>query len=107
MIAEKDFLNCFVTETSDNQIVGYLTFFFCYFTCTGKLLYIDDLYVKQDFRGHGRGYTLLHKIILYAKETGCHKLHWQISEWNCPAIDFYKKANAVINNTKLNCDLTF
>ena len=53
MVAEKDYFNCFVAETSDNQIVGYATYFFCYYTWIGKSLYMDDLYVKTDFRGQG------------------------------------------------------
>lgn len=107
MIAEKDFFNCFVAETDDNQIVGYATHFFCYYTWTGKSLYMDDLYVRPNFRGQGIGSMLINKIIAYAKETGCHKLRWQVSEWNKPAIDFYRKLGADINNVEQNCDLVF
>lgn len=107
MIAEKDFFNCFVAETADKRIIGYVTYFFCYYTWTGKALYMDDLYVKTDFRGQGIGSMLIHKIIAYAKETGCHKLRWQVSEWNKPAIEFYQKLGAEINHVEQNCDLVF
>ena len=107
MIAEKDFFNCFVAVTADNQIIGYVTYFFCYYTWTGKSLYMDDLYVKTEFRGEGIGSILINKVITFAKETGCHKLRWQVSEWNNNAIAFYKKLGAYIDNTEQNCDLKF
>lgn len=105
MKAEKDFFNCWVVEAPNNQIVGYATCFFCYYTWTGKALYMDDLYVKPEFRGSGIGTQLIHQIIQYAKETACHKLRWQVSDWNIPAIDFYKKLGANIDGTEQNCDL--
>lgn len=68
---------------------------------------MDDLYVEPDFRGQGVGSMLIHQIIEYAKDTGCHKLRWQVSEWNKPAIDFYQKQGAEINHVDQNCDLVF
>lgn len=70
-------------------------------------MYMDDLYVKQDFRGLGVGTMLIEKVISYAKETKCNKLRWQVSNWNKPAIDFYKKMGAEIDNVEQNCDLFF
>jgi len=66
---------------------------------------MDDLYVKPEFRGTGIGTQLIHKVIGYAKETHCHKLRWQVSGWNSPAITFYKKIGAEIDGTEQNCDL--
>jgi GNAT superfamily N-acetyltransferase len=105
MKAEQAFLTCWVVETPDNNIVGYVTCFFCYYTWIGKALYMDDLYIKPDFRGIGAGTQLINKIIQYAKETGCHKLRWQVSGWNSPAIEFYKKLGADIDAVEQNCDL--
>ena len=105
MKLEKELFNCFVAETPDNEIVGYAMYFFCYFTWTGKSLYMDDLYVKPDYRGVGIGSLLINKVILHAKETGCHKLRWQVSNWNKPAKDFYRKLGAEISDVEQNCDL--
>jgi GNAT superfamily N-acetyltransferase len=107
MTREKEYFNCFVAETSDKQIVGYATYFFCYFTWSGKSLYMDDLYVKPDFRGNGLGSTLIKKVIDFAKESGCYKLHWQVSKWNNPAIEFYKSLGADIGHEQMNCNLVF
>ena len=51
MEEESDILNAFVVETDSGQIIGYATYFYAYFTWSGKSLYMDDLYVKPDFRG--------------------------------------------------------
>jgi len=105
MKAEKDFFDCFVVEKPDGKIIGYAVFFFCYFTWTGKALYMDDLYIKPNFRGSGIGTRLINKVVRYAIETGCHKVRWQVSDWNKPAINFYKKLGAEISIVEQNCDL--
>ena len=105
MKAEKDLFNCFVAETPDSGIIGYAAYFFCYFTWTGKAMYMDDLYVKPDYRGTGVGSSLINQVINYAKESGCHKLRWQVSDWNKPAKGFYIKLGAEICNVEQNCDL--
>ena len=53
MNKEKAFFNCFVAETKDHQIIGYATYFFGYYTWIGKSLYMDDLYVKPEYRAMG------------------------------------------------------
>ena len=105
MKAEKDFFNCFVAETSGKKIIGYSVFFICYFTWSGKSLYIDDLYIKPDFRDNGVGTLLINKVIQYARETGCHKIRWQVANWNKPAIEFYRKLGVGISSVEQNCDL--
>jgi GNAT superfamily N-acetyltransferase len=105
MNKEKDFFNCFVAETSDNRIIGYVTYFFCYYTWTGKSLYMDDLYVQHEYRAKGVGTKLINKVIEFAKDSKCHKLRWQVSNWNKPAIDFYKNIGATIDSVEQNCDL--
>jgi GNAT superfamily N-acetyltransferase len=105
MKEEKEFFNCFVAETTDKSIVGYATYFFAYYTWIGKSLYMDDLYVKPEFRGKGIGTKLIKQVIDFAKKSGCHKLHWQVSGWNKPAMEYYKNLGATVDNTEHNCDL--
>jgi len=105
MKEEKDFFHCFVAETADQKIIGYVSYFFCYYTWIGKSLYLDDLYIQSEYRGKRIGTELIHKVIEKAKESGCHKVCWQVSKWNKPAIDFYQKIGAEINDVEQNCDL--
>ena len=105
MTVEQEFFNGFVALNDSEEIVGYVTHFFAYYTWIGKSLYMDDVYVKEEFRGHGIGTELINKVIEYAKTTNCQKVKWQVSEWNKPAIEFYKSLGASIDSVESNCDL--
>ena len=102
---EKNFINGFTVKSEDGRIVGYVTFFFAYYTWTGKALYMDDLYIRPECRGCGLGTLLIKKVIAFAKENCCRKLRWQVSNWNDPAICFYENLGAEINRVEINCDL--
>jgi len=104
-VEEKQYFNCFVAETPDNKIIGYATYIFSYHTWIGKSLYMDDLYVKEEFRQQGIGKRLLDSVIGFAKKEKCHKVRWQVSKWNNNAQEFYKKMGADIDDVELNCDL--
>ena len=107
MLEEKDYLTGFVAMNNADEILGYVTYFFGYYTWIGKSLYMDDLYVRQDFRGAGVGTKLINEVIAFAKAENCKKLRWQVSEWNQPAIDFYKSLGAAVDDVESNCDLIF
>lgn len=107
MLAERAFLKGFVAVSETNEIIGYVTYFFAYYTWIGKSLYMDDLYVRNEYRGKGVGSKLINQVIELAKQEGCKKLRWQVSEWNLPAIEFYKSLGASIDGVESNCDLVF
>ena len=105
MQGEKEHINGFVAISEEDEIIGYATHFFAYFTWIGKSLYMDDLFVKPDYRGNGIGSKLINQVIDFAKSENCKKLHWQVSEWNQPAIVFYKSLGATVNSVESNCEL--
>jgi len=107
MLEEKDYLTGFVVVNNADEILGYVTYFFGYYTWIGKSLYMDDLYVRPDFRSAGIGTKLINEVIAFAKAENCKKLRWQVSEWNQPAIDFYKSLGAAVDAVESNCDLIF
>jgi len=108
MKEDKDLFQCFVAEdTTSNKIVGYACFSFIYYSWSGKALYLDDLYVKETYRGHNIGSMLMNSVIVLAKENNCKKMRWQVSKWNSTAQTFYKKLGAVIDDVEINCDLVF
>jgi GNAT superfamily N-acetyltransferase len=107
MLAEKSYLTGCVAVNSEDEILGYVTYFFGYYTWIGKSLYMDDLYVRPNFRGSGVGTKLINEVIAFAKAESCKKLRWQVSEWNQPAIDFYKSLGANVDAVESNCDLVF
>ena len=105
MEKESDFFQCMVAVNGDNTIVGFATFFFAYYSWSGKAMYLDDLYIQPAFRGNKAGTLLLTAVKDYAKSSGCKKLRWQVSSWNDNAITFYKGIGAEIDDTEVNCDL--
>jgi len=107
MLRENEYLTGFVAVNDADEIVGYATYFFGYYTWIGKSLYMDDLYVRPNFRGAGVGTKLISEVIAFAKAENCKKLRWQVSEWNQPAIDFYKSLGANVDAVESNCDLVF
>jgi diamine N-acetyltransferase len=105
MMANGNLFQCFVAETEDKKIIGFASFFFAYYSWSGKAIYLDDLYVTNAFRKHGIGKMLLQQIIEMAKNSACKKVRWQVSKWNTNAIEFYQKISAAIDETEINCDL--
>jgi len=104
MKKEKDFFHCLIAETEEKEIVGIALYFFAYYTFVGKSLYLPDLIVKESFRGRKIGTALLKKIFDLAKEQHCKKVRWRVHHLNKPAINFYKKAGAAIDDEWNNCD---
>jgi GNAT superfamily N-acetyltransferase len=107
MIEEKNHFGCFVAVLDSGEIVGIALYFYAYFTWVGKSLYLDDLYVKPEYRGHGIGTELLKKIFALAKEENCKRLRWQVINWNHEAIKLYEKVSATIDNEWSNCDFDY
>jgi GNAT superfamily N-acetyltransferase len=80
----------------ETKAVGFVLFFHNYSTFLGKPgLYIEDLFVDEDYRRRGYGRALLLHVARLAKERGCGRLEWAVLDWNQPAIVFYKKLGAV------------
>ncbi len=107
MKQEKDLFGCLVVENDNSEIIAMALYFYAYFTWVGKSLYLDDLYVKPDYRGKGIGSLLLDEIYEIAKAENCKRLRWQVINWNTPAIKLYEKAGATIDNEWSNCDFDF
>jgi GNAT superfamily N-acetyltransferase len=74
---------------------GFALFFQNFSTFLGRPgIYLEDLYVRPEFRSAGVGRTLLVRIAGLAKERGCGRLEWAVLDWNEPAISFYKRIGA-------------
>lgn len=87
-----------------NQAVGYALFFFNYSTfLTRPGLYLEDLYVRSEYRGEGIGKALLVYLAGLAVERGCGRMEWSVLDWNKPAIGFYERMGAVILEDWRSC----
>jgi GNAT superfamily N-acetyltransferase len=77
------------------KTAGQALFFHNFSTFAGKPgIYLEDLYVRPEFRGKGIGKALLVHLINLAKERNCGRVEWAVLDWNKPAIEFYEKLEA-------------
>jgi GNAT superfamily N-acetyltransferase len=75
--------------------VGFALFFPNFSTFLGKPgLYLEDLYIAPEWRGHGFGRGLLTELAKIAVARGCGRFEWSVLDWNEPAIGFYKSLGA-------------
>ena len=75
--------------------VGFALFFETFSTFLGRRgLYLEDLFVKPAYRGHGHGKALLAHLAQEAVRRGCGRLEWVALDWNAPAIAFYEGLGA-------------
>lgn len=95
----------FVAET-DGFIVGFALYYIRYSTWKGQRLYLEDLIVTEQMRGKGIGKLLFNRLVQEARELGFNGMTWQVLDWNEPAIKFYKKYEADIEQGWLNASLS-
>lgn len=75
--------------------VGFALYFHNFSTFLGWAgIYLEDLYVKPEYRGKGYGKAILKKLASIAVERGCGRLEWWCLDWNKPSIDFYLSLGA-------------
>ena len=80
----------------DGKEVGFALFFHNFSTFLGRAgVYLEDLYVKPEYRGKGYGKGLIKTLAEIAVERGCGRLEWACLNWNRPSIDFYLSLGAV------------
>jgi GNAT superfamily N-acetyltransferase len=80
---------------SDGTEVGFALFFHNFSTFLGRAgIYLEDLYVKPEYRGAGFGRAILKKLAAIAVERGCGRLEWWCLNWNQPSIAFYLSMGA-------------
>jgi len=79
----------------DGTPAGFALFFHNFSTFLGKPgIFIEDLFVKPEFRGRGLGKVLFNSLARIAVERNCGRLEWSCLNWNKPSIEFYKKQGA-------------
>jgi len=80
---------------SGGQVIGFFTVFFNFSTFSCKPgLYLEDIYVRPEFRGKGAGKAIMSKLARLALENGCDRISWLVLEWNEHAIAFYESLGA-------------
>jgi GNAT superfamily N-acetyltransferase len=104
---ENKCFDCIVAKDLNQSVVGFALFYMSYSTWKGKCLYLEDLLVSENYRNKGVGSLLFHELIRLAKVRRVKRFQWQVLDWNEPAINFYKKYNAILEEEWINCKLVF
>jgi GNAT superfamily N-acetyltransferase len=76
------------------QPAGYALFFDFYSTWRGRQMFLEDLFVREAFRGRKIGRGLLAAVARIAEREGCHALRWEVLNWNHAAVQFYESLGA-------------
>lgn len=80
----------------DGVNIGFALFFHNFSTFLGRSgLYLEDLYIRPEYRGKGYGKRMLQTLAYIAVERGCGRLEWSCLDWNEPSIAFYRSLGAV------------
>jgi GNAT superfamily N-acetyltransferase len=86
---------------------GFALFFHNFSTFLGRRgLYLEDLYVRPEFRGRAVGKALLIHLAGLAVARGCGRFEWQVLDWNTPAREFYERLGAKANPAWVNYRMT-
>ncbi|MBQ1524016.1 MAG: GNAT family N-acetyltransferase [Firmicutes bacterium] len=105
VVATEDLLREWIFEKKKAEVIfpcvdgkeaGFALFFHNFSTFLGRAgVYLEDLFILPEFRGHGVGKATLKELARIAVERGCGRLEWWCLDWNRPSIDFYLSLGAV------------
>jgi GNAT superfamily N-acetyltransferase len=96
-----------IVAEENKQIVGFSLYYISYSTWKGRCLYLEDFFVIPEKRKLGIGEELFKKTVEIAKEIGVKRMDWQVLEWNTPALNFYRKHEAILDPEWINGRLFF
>jgi GNAT superfamily N-acetyltransferase len=81
----------------EGQPVAYAVYFFTFSTWSGRQsLFVEDLFVREQFRRKGIGKSMLRQMASIARERNCYGMRWEVLNWNTPAIEFYRSLGAIL-----------
>lgn len=82
-------------STVDGKEIGFVLFFHNFSTFLGKPgIYIEDLYIRKEYRENGYGKATIDMIYKLAQERGCGRVEWWCLDSNTPSIEFYRRIGA-------------
>jgi GNAT superfamily N-acetyltransferase len=96
LFAKEPRLFCEIAEWND-EVAGFAVWFLNFSTFAGRFgIYLEDLFVRPQFRGNGIGKALLAHLAKTCAENDWARLQWAVLDWNEPSIAFYKSLGAVM-----------
>jgi GNAT superfamily N-acetyltransferase len=88
---------CALLARCDGEPAGYAIYYFTFSSFVGRRgLWLDDLYVRPEFRGKGLGRALLQAVAKVGAKQNCGRFEWTALDWNKRALDFYRRLGAAV-----------
>jgi GNAT superfamily N-acetyltransferase len=88
----------------NGQAVGFALWFSTFSTFRGQPgLYVEDLFVRPEYRGRGIGKALLAAVAAQALENACGRVEWSVLKWNSGALGFYRSLGAQVLDEMTTC----
>jgi len=103
---DNNVFDCIVAE-QNSIVIGFALYYTSYSTWKGSCLYLEDFLVTEKMRGKGIGKLLFDEVILIAKKRKVGRFEWQVLDWNEPALNFYRKYNATLDEEWINGKIIF
>ncbi|MCK8495342.1 GNAT family N-acetyltransferase [Spirosoma sp. RP8] len=104
MFSTNPVLNCLVVEVA-GKLIGFSTYTFDFSTWDAqKFIYLDCLYLDDDYRSYGIGAVLMDKVKQAGQQANCVNMQWQTPDFNVRAIKFYDRIGG-IGKTKVRYTL--
>jgi len=80
---------------SDGEVAGYAIYFFTFSSFLGRAgIWLEDVYVRPQFRKRGIGRGLIEAVARIGVERGCGRFEWTALNWNRRALDIYRGLGA-------------
>ena len=91
----------------EGKIIGMTLYYDTFSTWRGKMLYLEDFVVKEQYRSRGIGDLLFDATLADAKARGCKLMKWQVLDWNTGAQKFYERKKAIVEKEWWNGKIVF
>ncbi len=108
----KDYENAFaegifevLVAEQEEKVIGIMLYYMTYSTWKGKMIYLEDFVVKEEYRRFGVGQMLFDAFIAESRKKEAALVKWQVLDWNESALGFYRKNKAIIEKEWWNCKI--
>lgn len=106
IFGENNFVQCLIAVDEETPI-GYAIFFPCFSSFRGqKSVYLEDIYISENYRKYGLGEKMIKEIAKIGSSFGAVRMDFQVLKWNTPAVEFYEKHGAVMDEEERHFKFT-
>jgi len=96
-----------IIAEKEEKVIGMALYYLTFSTWKGRMMYLEDFVVDEDYRQQGIGQLLFDAFIAESKAQDCKLVKWQVLDWNSPAVNFYEKNGATIEKEWWNGKIIF